>query len=468
MSVSVELPRMGENVTEGTIVRWLKQEGEWVEADEPLVEISTDKIDTELPAPAAGKLTKIVAKEDQTVEVGAEIAVIDESASKDGDSEPKGAPAAASDEKDADAPKKEKASKEEEESPDEESPDEEEEEAPKDRESAAKANGGDGRKDGVGALSPLVRKLARENDVDIAEVKGSGRGGRVTKQDVLAFLEDRGARPAKSGEIKTRDAKEATPGKTAVEPASTFAVPSGTSEVVPFSRIRKAISEHMRRSLDTSAHVTNIIEVDMTRIAALRERAKGDFKRQEGFGLTFLPFVASAVVQAVRAFPEFNAHVDHEAATATLLRDVNLGIAVGRDEGLIVPVVKGADGMNLIGLARGINDVATRARTKGGLKPDDVTGGTFTITNAGSFGTLVETPVINQPQAAILGTGAVVKRPIVMTIDGADAIAIRHMMYLYLTYDHRWVDGHKAAQFNGRIRQILEDADFAPELGLEP
>jgi len=443
---------MGENVTEGTIVRWLKQEGEWVEADEPLVEISTDKIDTELPAPAAGKLTKIVAKEDQTVEVGAEIAVIDEGASRDGASKAEDAPAApraeAEAEAGADAP--------------------EEEEAPTDRGSAAKANGGDGRKEGVGALSPLVRKLARENDVDLAEVKGSGRGGRVTKQDVLAFLEERGAKPAKSGEIKTRDAKGAAPAKPAAEPASAFAVPSGASEEVPFSRTRRVIAEHMRKSLDTAAHVTNIIEVDMTRIAALRERAKGDFKRQEGFGLTFLPFVASAVVQAVRAFPEFNAHINPEATSATLLRDVNLGIAVGRDEGLIVPVVKGADGMNLIGLARGINDVATRARTKGGLKPDDVSGGTFTITNAGSFGTLVETPVISQPQAAILGTGAAVKRPIVMTVDGADAIAIRHMMYLYLTYDHRWVDGHKAAQFNGRIRQILEEADFTSELGLEP
>ena len=206
----------------------------------------------------------------------------------------------------------------------------------------------------------------------------------------------------------------------------------------------------------------------MTRISLLRDRAKGEFKRTEGFSLTFLPFVASALIQALRAFPEFNAHVDGEALKATLFRGVNLGIAVGRDEGLIVPVVHGADGMNLVGLARAINDIATRARTKGGLKPDDVAGGTFTITNGGSFGTLIETPVINQPQAAILGTGAVQKRPVVMTVDGADAIAIRQMMYLYLSYDHRWVDGHKAAQFNRRLRDILEEADFAPELGLEP
>ncbi len=466
MTVSVELPRMGENVTEGTIVRWLKQEGDRVEADEPLVEISTDKIDTELPAPAAGTLTKIVAKEDETVAVGAEIAVIDESADKEGDGakEPK-----------ADGGKEEKAETKPEGKPKakeseagEEEPGEEEpaKEAPEKERASVSANGGDGRKEPVGALSPLVRKLARENDVDLGEVKGSGRGGRITKQDVLAYLEHRGAKPAKTGEIKRGGAAPAA--ARPAEAVSTFTVPSGASEVVPFTRIRKAIAEHMRRSLDTSAHVTNVYEVDMTRIAALRERAKGEFKREEGFSLTFLPFVASAVVQAVRAFPEFNAHVDGEAATATLFQEVNLGIAVARDEGLIVPVVKGADGMNLIGLARGINDVATRARTKGGLKPDDVSGGTFTITNAGSFGTIVETPVINQPQAAILGTGAVVKRPVVMTVDGADAVAIRHMMYLYLTYDHRWLDGHKAAQFNARLRQLLEDADFAAELGLEP
>ncbi|MGH2727451.1 MAG: dihydrolipoamide acetyltransferase family protein [Actinomycetota bacterium] len=446
MTVSVELPRMGENVTEGTIVRWLKREGEWVDADEPIVEISTDKIDTELPAPAAGVITKIVAKEDQTVEVGAEIAVIDETASKEGAPATPDAPEETSEKGEGGVAK---------------------EEAPAPRPSVP-VNGGNG-KGGVGALSPLVRKLARENDVDLSDVKGSGRGGRITKQDVMAHLTERGAKPAKTGAIKTRE-ETPTPRETGKEqPApSTFAVPAGATEEVPFTRIRRAIAEHMRRSLDSSAHVTNVFEVDMTRVAALRERAKAEFKRQEGFGLTFLPFVASAVVQALAAFPEFNAHIDAEAKTATLHREVNLGIAVARDEGLIVPVVKGADAMNLIGLARGINDVATRARTKGGLKPDDVAGGTFTITNGGSFGTLIETPVINQPQAAILGTGAAVKRPVVITVDGADAIAIRHMMYLYLSYDHRWVDGHKAAQFNGRLKQILEEADFAAELGLDP
>jgi pyruvate dehydrogenase E2 component (dihydrolipoamide acetyltransferase) len=441
MTVSVELPRMGESVTEGTIVRWLKAEGDWVEEDEPLVEISTDKIDTELPAPASGKLQKIVAQEEQTIEVGTEIAVIDDTAAKDGEKKPSKAKDDGEDE-----PKAEKVAK----------PEKVAEAAP------AKAEPeGNGKKVDVGVLSPLVRKLARENDVDLTQVKGTGQGGRITKADVIAAMESRGAKPARTGTIR----ESAAPAATA---ASSYTVPSGASEEVPFSRVRRAIAEHMSRSIDTAAHVTNVFEIDMTRIALLREHAKGEFKRTEGFSLTFLPFVASAVIQAVRAFPEFNAHIDPEAKTATLFRNVNLGIAVGRDEGLIVPVVHGADGMNLVGLARAINDVALRARTKGGLKPDDVSGGTFTITNGGSFGTLIETPIINQPQAAIVGTGAVVKRAVVMTVDGADAVAIRHMMYLYLSYDHRWVDGHKAAQFNARIKAILEEADFAHELGLEP
>ncbi|MGH2794659.1 MAG: dihydrolipoamide acetyltransferase family protein, partial [Actinomycetota bacterium] len=327
MTVSVELPRMGENVTEGTIVRWLKQEGEWVDADEPLVEISTDKIDTELPAPAAGMISKIVAKEDETVAVGTEIAVIDESAAKEGEA------AAADDGDGAEEPKKEQPKEEAQpaaEAKAEASKGEPSEDEPSEPEPAVAANGDDGRKEPIGALSPLVRKLARENGVDLGEVKGSGRGGRITKQDVLAYLDQRGAKPSKTGEIKTRTA---TPSRPAAESTSSYAVPSGATEEVPFTRIRKAIAEHMRRSLDTSAHVTNVFEVDMTRIAALRERAKGEFKKQEGFSLTFLPFVASAVVQAVQAFPEFNAHVDGEAATATLFRAVNLGIAVARDEG---------------------------------------------------------------------------------------------------------------------------------------
>jgi pyruvate dehydrogenase E2 component (dihydrolipoamide acetyltransferase) len=446
VAVPVELPRLGENVTEGTIVRWLKAEGERVEADEPLVEVSTDKIDTELPSPASGILARILVREDQTVPVGTELALIEEE---------QRVPAAAAPEARAPGPA---------------------EPGP----GPGAAPEGDGRR-GAPVVSPLVRRLARERGVDLAEVRGTGQGGRITKADVLAYLEAREA-PAEApgAPVEARgipaEAPAAPPAREPVAPAapgappaaSRFAVPAGRSEEVPFDRVRRAIAEHMTRSLRTAAHVTNVVEVDMTRVALLRERAKEAFRRREGFSLTFLPFVAAAAIQALRAYPELNAHLDPEGRTATILREVNLGIAVARDEGLIVPVIKGADGLNLVGLARAIHDVAARARTKGGLSPDDVAGGTFTITNGGSFGTLLETPIINQPQGAILGTGAVVKRPAVITVDGADAIAIRHLMYLYLSYDHRWIDGHRAAQFNGFVKRVLEEADFADELGLDP
>jgi pyruvate dehydrogenase E2 component (dihydrolipoyllysine-residue acetyltransferase) len=471
VATSVTLPKMGESVVEGTIIRWLKQEGEFVKEDEPLVEISTDKIDAEMPAPASGVLKKIVAQPDETVEVGAEIAVIDEGASEGQASpaeEKEDQPAA--EKKEEEAPPKEEAPAKEEAPPKEDKPKEEkpketpkQEQAPPKKEQPAKEqpaaaapeSGGDG-----GVTSPLVRKLARERGVDLSAIHGTGTGGRVTKDDVLA---------AAGGNGGAREAPAAPRAPAApAPPTSVYTVPTAASEDVPFSRIRKAIAEHMSRSRRTAADVTNVVEVDMTRIAQLRARAKASFEKAEGFSLTFLPFVAQAVVQALRAFPEFNAHILEDGASARLFRQVNLGIAVGRDEGLIVPVVHGADGMNLIGIARGIRDVATRAREKGGLKPDDVAGGTFTITNYGSVGGVIDTPIISQPQVAILGTGAIVKRPAVITVDGADAIAIRHMMFLSLSYDHRWVDGHKAAQFNSRIKDLLEEGDFAQELGIAP
>jgi pyruvate dehydrogenase E2 component (dihydrolipoamide acetyltransferase) len=447
VTTSVTLPKMGESVVEGTIIRWLKQEGEFVKVDEPLVEISTDKIDTELPSPASGVVSKILAAPDETVEVGAEIAQIDESASEGA----KAVPAAAKQEKKAEAPPPPKA----EEKPAETKPappSESPAQRPQAQPAPAAADGG--------ALSPLVRKLARERGVDIAAIRGTGAGGRVTKEDVLAAT-DGGARPAPE-----RVASPA-PARAHEVPTSTYTVPAAAHEDVPFSRVRKAIAEHMVRSLHTAAQLTNVIEVDMTRVAGLRARAKDAFKATEGFSLTFMPFIASAVVEALRVLPEFNAHILEDGGTARLYKEVNLGIAVGRDEGLIVPVVHGADGMNLIGVARAINDIGTRARTKGGLKPDDVVGGTFSITNYGSFGGLIDTPIISMPQVAILGVGAIVKRPMVLEVDGHDAVAIRQMMYLSLTYDHRWIDGHKAAQFNGRLKAILEDADYAHELGID-
>jgi len=463
VTTSVTLPKMGESVVEGTIIRWLKQEGDFVKEDEPLVEISTDKIDTELPSPASGVLSKILAGQDETVEVGAEIAVIDESAG-DGATAKKPAPKAEK----AEEPKKQASAEEPaaEEKPKAEAaapPEEKPAEAapPKKQEVATQpAPPAEQPSDG-GALSPLVRKLARERGVDLAAVRGTGAGGRVTKDDVLAAA-DRGAKaPQRAAPVVDRPSAPPVP-------VSQFTVPMAEHEDVPFSRIRKAIAEHMVRSLHTAAQLTNVIEVDMTRVAALRARAKDAFQASEGFSLTFMPFIAAAVIEALRLLPEFNAHILDDGATARLYKQVNLGIAVGRDEGLIVPVVHGADGMNLIGLARAIHDIGTRARAKGGLKPDDVVGGTFSITNYGSFGAIIDTPIISMPQVAILGVGAIVKRPAVLTIDGADAVAIRQMMYLSLTYDHRWIDGHKAGQFNGRLRAILEEADYAHELGIEP
>ena len=474
MTTSVTLPKMGESVVEGTIIRWLKQEGEFVKEDEPLVEISTDKIDTELPSPASGVVSKILAAPDETVEVGAEIAQIDESASegekakappKEDKKEDKPSKADEQEEEPAkeekaEAPaKEEKPAEEAEEAPPpkaEEKPAEKKPAPPAEEPAARTSTPSDG-----GALSPLVRKLARERGVDISAIRGSGSGGRITKEDVLAAA-DGGARPAAAQRVASP-----APSRAHEVPTSTYTVPAAAHEDVPFSRVRKAIAEHMTRSLHTAAQLTNVIEVDMTRVAALRAQAKDAFKATEGFSLTFMPFIASAVVEALRVLPEFNAHILEDGGSARLFKEVNLGVAVGRDEGLIVPVVHGADGMNLIGLARAINDIGNRARTKGGLKPDDVVGGTFSITNYGSFGGLIDTPIISMPQVAILGVGAIVKRPAVLEIDGADAVAIRQMMFLSLTYDHRWIDGHKAAQFNGRLKAILEDADYAHELGID-
>ena len=434
MSTPVTLPKMGESVVEGTIIRWLKKEGDRVTEDEPIVEISTDKIDTELPSPASGVLAKILVGPDETVEVGAELAVIEEGEAAEG--ETKEAPAA---EKEQEPAAREPA-------------------PPTEQEPAARAPSVQESGGAPGAVaSPLVRKLARERSVDLSSVHGSGKGGRITKDDVVTAS----AGTARPGGTPPAPARRQ-------EPVSSYTVPMGEHEDVAFDRIRQAIAKHMTMSLQTAAQLTNVVEVDVTRVAGLRARAKEDFSRREGFSLTFMPFIAAAVVQALRAFPEFNAHILEDGKTARLFREVNLGVAVGREEGLIVPVVHAADGMNLIGVARAIHDVGTRARTKGGLKPDDVVGGTISISNYGSMGGLMDTPIVSQPQVCILGTGAITKRPAVISVDGADAIAIRQMMFLSLTYDHRWIDGHKAALFNSRIKQILEEADFAHELGLDP
>jgi len=418
----VKMPQLGETVVEGTILKWLKQEGDEVAVDEPLFEISTDKVDTEVPSPAAGTLTKILVPEGETVSVGTDLAEIS------GDAEASVSPPT------AEAPAPEPT-------------------VPAARERAssqatvpAKAEPLPDRGPRSQILSPLVRRLAAEHGVDLSQVSGSGTGGRITKDDVLSFVA-RGEAPAAAAPAALRAAPPA--------PATV----TGGEEVVPVSHIRKAIAQHMKMSLEVSARAWNAVEVDMENVARLRERHKEAFKAREGFNLTYMPFVTRAVTEALLAYPMVNSELrDDQIAVKHF---VNMGIAVSYDEGLIVPVLKGADTMNLLGMARGIDDLATRARAKQ-LKPDEVHGGTFTITNPGPFGSLISVPIINQPQTAILGFDSVEKRPVVID----DAIAIRHMVYLSLSWDHRVIDGALASQFLARIGENLETWDFAEDLAL--
>lgn len=412
------MPRLGETVTEGTVTRWLKKEGDTVDRDEMIVEISTDKVDSELPSPVSGVISKILVHEEETVPVETNLAVIDEVGAAGTVSPAPSRPASKTEPTQA-VPDKTKANVEVESHRDV-------------------------------RLSPLVRKLARENNVDPSEVNGTGEEGRVTKQDVLDFIN---SRDAAAGGVRT--ATQA--------PAPQFPVMPHTNgeRRVPLSHMRRAIAEHMVRSRHTAAHVTAIIEVDMNRVARLREGVKERFKKAEGFSLTFLPFIAKAAIDALQKYPELNSSLDGE--DMILRKFVNLGIAVSVPDGLIVPVVRNAESMSLIGLARSIHDVATRAKNKR-LKPDEVHEGTFTITNPGGLGSIIQTPIINQPQVGILSLEKVEKRPVVID----DAIAIRWMVYLPLSYDHRVIDGAIAANFLSLIKKNLENWDFAPELGLEP
>jgi len=485
------MPQLGETVVEGTITKWLKKEGETVERDEPLFEISTDKVDTEVPSPLGGKLVEIKVQEGETVQVGTELAMIDS-----------GGDGQAADGQAAEAPPKEEeraeeasdgraqdrgepeaeaeASQKAEEAPQEERQEtsaaegsQQEEDQPS-RAPAAERPGpeGDGRgrarpgpepagePEGAGPrshiLSPLVRRLAEENQVDLSEVRGTGTGGRITKQDVMAFVESRGEAPAEAPAPAGAPAPAPRP---QAAPAPAARAVGDREEVIPLTRMRQAIAKHMVTSIQTSARAWNMVEVNMEHVAEIRARAKDGFKEREGISLTYMPFLCRAVCEALLAFPDVNAELREDQ----LIRKhyVNLGIAVALDEGLIVPVVKGADEMNIVGLARAINDVATRARSKK-LNPDDVHGSTFTITNPGPFGSIMSVPIINQPNCAILAFDAVEKRPVVVD----DAIAIRHMVYLSMSWDHRIIDGATAAKFLGRLKENLESWDFGPEVGL--
>ncbi|MGA9623438.1 MAG: dihydrolipoamide acetyltransferase family protein [Bryobacteraceae bacterium] len=376
----VVMPQMGESIVEGTLTKWLKKPGERIERDEPLFEISTDKVDTEIPSPAAGVVSEILVEEGQTVGINTVVARIEESGAAAVAPGPEGTP-------------------------------------------LPPVSSAEPRPEASAPLSPLVRKLAREHNLDLSQMQGTGAGGRITKQDVEARLAQ------------------------AAPPAAPAAAPQ--TRIEPLSAMRIKIAEHMVLSKRTSAHVTTIHRVDMTKVARLRERSKAEFQAAYGFSLTYLPFITRAAAAALRHFPLLNASLD--GSNIIYHNEINIGIAVALENGLIVPVVRGADEKNVAGLQRAIVDLATRARTRQ-LKPGEVQGGTFSITNFGSYGSLVGTPIINQPQVAIMGVGTVEKTPVVID----DAIAIRSICLLSLSFDHRLIDGALADQFMSKVKQVLE------------
>jgi 2-oxoglutarate dehydrogenase E2 component (dihydrolipoamide succinyltransferase) len=437
---------MGESIAEGTIVKWLKKVGEKVERDEPLLEISTDKVDAEIPSPSSGTLTEIVAQEGQTVGVNTVVARIGADGEAAGASAP---PAAAAP---PPQPAAEAAKPEPSPAPIDTARPETRVDAPPAEVAAATEQNED---ENIASLderrrtksSPLVRKIAQENNVDISKLQGSGVSGRVTKNDILDFLQQ--PKPAAPQAAPTQPQPAPRP------PAMTFA--SGeNNRIEPLSVMRKKIAQHMVLSKQTSAHVTTVFEVDFTAIDKLRRQYK-DAYAERGTKLTFLPFIIQAVVAGLREFPIINASMDD--ASVIYHRDLNIGIAVALDWGLIVPIVKNADEKNILGLSKTINDLGERARTKK-LAPDDVQGGTFTITNPGVYGGLFGTPIINQPQVAILGVGGVKKRPVVVETKDGDFIAIRSMCILSLTFDHRLIDGAVADQFMARVKAFIEAGQF--------
>jgi pyruvate dehydrogenase E2 component (dihydrolipoamide acetyltransferase) len=449
---SVVMPELGESVTEGTVTRWLKKVGDSVAVDDPLVEVSTDKVDTEIPSPVAGTLLAITAEEDDTVPVGGELAKIgDAQAASAPAPEPTPAPAPAPAPKPAPAPAPEPK-------PVVQAPQPTAQPAPEPK-PAPVAPSADG--DANPYVTPLVRKLATENNIDLAGVKGTGVGGRIRKQDVLAAAEAKKA-PAASASSAPAPGKPA-PAAASVSPGP-LAHLRGTTQKA--NRIRQITAKKTRESLQTTAQLTQTHEVDMTKIVALRAKAKKSFAEKEGVNLTYLPFIARAVIDALKAHPNINASYNEDTKEITYYDTENLGFAVDTEQGLLSPVVHNAGDLSLAGLARAVNDIAERARS-GGLKPDELSGGTFTITNIGSQGALFDTPILVPPQAAMLGTGAIVKRPRVVVDDtGNESIGVRSICYLPLTYDHRLIDGADAGRFLTTVRKRLEEGAFEADLGL--
>ncbi len=454
-ATSVMMPALGESVTEGTVTRWLKQIGDTVDVDEPLLEVSTDKVDTEIPSPAAGTLLEIVVAQDQTAEVGAKLATI-------GDSGEDQAPATTAQPDQSTQPQSTQPEATESPRPERPIP------------SHADESGG------APYVTPLVRKLAAEHGIDLSSVQGTGVGGRIRKQDVLAAVEapqpeepqpeepqpeepqPEAARSEPQPEVappSPRAPQQATP----AQPATTTAELRGTTEKM--SRMRSVIAKRMVESLQISAQLTTVVEADVTRLARLRDRAKRDFEAREGVRLSFLPFFAQATVEALKQHPKVNASINTEQGEITYHGAEHLGIAVDTERGLLVPVIHEAGDLNIAGLARRIADLAERTRANK-ITPDEMSGGTFTISNTGSRGALFDTPIILQPQVGILGTGSVVKRPVVLSSEDGDTIAVRSITYLALSYDHRLVDGADAARFLNTIKQRLTDAAFEADLGL--
>ncbi|MFP5282217.1 MAG: 2-oxoglutarate dehydrogenase, E2 component, dihydrolipoamide succinyltransferase [Actinomycetes bacterium] len=480
--VEVTLPALGESVTEGTVSRWLKKVGDSVAADEPLLEVSTDKVDTEIPSPAAGTLLEIRVNEDESVEVGAVLAIVGEAGAA---AEAPAAPAPQAEvpgpavpepetavetggEDIADqipagdeggqapipVPEPEPAASAASAPPARPSPAEPSVQA----EPTAQAEPTEGGEASGPYVTPLVRKLAAEHGVELASLQGTGVGGRVRKQDVLAAAE--AAKAAKAAKAQPEPQPAPAAAAPAVEPSSL----RGTTEKM--SRLRQTIAKRMVESLQVSAQLTATVEVDLTEISRIRAKVKDDFKRREGATLSYLPFITKAAIEALKVHPKVNATIDTEAKTITFPDAEHVGVAVDTEKGLLVPVIKDAGDLNIAGLAKKIADLAARTR-QNKVTPDELTGGTFTITNYGSAGTLMDTPIINQPQVAILGTGALVKRPVVIRDSRlGEVIAVRDLMYLSLSYDHRLVDGADAARFLSTLKARLEEGDFGAEFGL--
>jgi 2-oxoglutarate dehydrogenase dihydrolipoamide succinyltransferase (E2 component) len=471
---TIRMPQLGETIVEGTILKWLKQEGEAIDRDEPLFEISTDKVDTEVPSPVAGTVEKILVQEGQTVPVGTDLAEVSEDGKASGGAA--GAPASG-----AEAPATAESADAVSEGSAAEMP--AVEPATSRGQEASNEGGGETAASGQGGpaavergqqpteqlpdrgprskiLSPLVRRLAEEHELDLSRVEGTGTGGRITKSDVMGAISSGAATaPAAAAAPAPPAAAQPASAQPAAAPAAqpALAEVGAGDEVVPISHIRKAIGQHMLKSLETSARAWTMVEVNVDHLVKLRDRAKDAFKQKYGVSLTYLPFVIRATCDALLTHPEVNAELRGDQIV--LHHYVNLGIAVSYDAGLIVPVIKGADSMNTVGLARVIADLASRARAHQ-LKPDEVQGSTFTITNPGPYGSIASVPIINQPNTAILSFDAIQKRPVVIE----DTIAIRSMVNISMSWDHRTIDGEIATKFLARVKQNLEAWDFAEDV----